>query len=314
MKNKSQASRTLSPVLPVCFVALLLFPQAAQAQTQTATDKSATDEQASDKPATEKPATDNPIAENTAGQPALIKEETVKLSPNKISVTMGVEDIVCTNDVALAKKQVESYPDSPEASFIYAVALSRTANVEGALKEVRRARRLAEGQGGPSYFDKMIESYEKMLTYYPDDNQVRYHLAWAYYMKAYVLAKYAPRVSSEQKYKEWIEASQAAPKAVSLQIANYYALATAKLDDLLARDPGDIWARIYRAHLTAEASGNVDSALAEWQKVREIDPTNPAPYFFLGQGYLKKGNLKECLFNVSKAVSLRGPTAQGTTR
>jgi tetratricopeptide (TPR) repeat protein len=261
---------------------------------------------------------------------------------------MTTEDIVCTNDVDLAHKQRDSYPDSPEASFIYAVALSRTSRVEDALKEVRRARKLAEKQGGPSYFDKMIDTYEKMLTYYPDDNQVRYHLAWAYYMKAYVLAKYSHSSNTPQaKYKEWVTApaeakveltkaggagaktdpveitentdsndvlkniqkasntiSNASPQAIP-QVQRYYGLAIAKLDDLLSRDPADVWARVYRAYLHAEASGDLVTAMSEWQKVKDEQPMNPAAYFFLGEGYLKQGNLKECLNNVSKAVALR---------
>jgi len=258
--------------------------------------------------------------------------EKILLKPGKsLSINMATEDIVCTNDVELARKQRESYPDSPEASFIYAVALSRSSHVEDALREVRRARRLAEKQGGPSYFDKMIETYENMLTYYPDDNQVRYHLAWAYYMKAYVLAKYSHSAdSSKVIYKEWVKppetpngsdavnsndvlknihtasntisgaSSQALP-----EVQKYYGLATAKLDDLLARDPSDVWARVYRAFLLAESTGDLPAAMAEWQKVKDQNPTNPAAYFFLGEGYLKQGNLKECLTNVSKAVALR---------
>jgi tetratricopeptide (TPR) repeat protein len=303
-------------------------------------------------------------AESTTNPPV----ERILLKPGKsLSISMATEDIVCTNDVNLAAKQRESYPDSPEASFIYAVALSRSSRVEDALREVRRARRLAEKQGGPSYFDKMIDTYEQMLTYYPDDNQVRYHLAWAYYMKAYVLAKYSHLANTPQaKYKEWVaqatkpqeadtkigEAdtkagetsattnagetatttnasdaagsikqddgndvlkniqkasstiSSASPQAIP-QVQKYYGLATAKLDDLLSRDPSDVWARVYRAYLKAEAGGDLVTAMAEWQKVKDEHPTNPAAYFFLGEGYLKQGNLKECLGNVSKAVALR---------
>jgi tetratricopeptide (TPR) repeat protein len=243
-----------------------------------------------------------------------------------ISVSMATEDIVCTNDLALARKQREAYPDSAEASFIYAVALSRTSQVETALQEVRRARKLAEKDGGPAYFDQMIQSYEKMLTYYPEDNQVRYHLAWAYYMKAYLLAKYSGQAAGQNpKYAEWIaqakkpadpspvlgnltqirkDMSQVSPDAVP-QVKRYYELALAKLDDLLARQPDDVWARVYRAHLQAESTGNIDQAIVEWQKVKEASPLNPAAYFFLGEGYLKKGNLKESLTNVSKAIALR---------
>jgi tetratricopeptide (TPR) repeat protein len=300
------------------------------------------------------PAAATPAAPSADSEPSAPVER-ILLKPGKsLSVNMATEDIICTNDCDLARRQKESYPDSPEASFIYAVALSRTSHVEDALKEVRRARKLAEKQGGPSYFDKMIDTYENMLSYYPDDNQVRYHLAWAYYMKAYVLAKY----SHQPAYKEWVAAEQAkaaqaksdtdktevaktdtasadvarenkesgttgsgsdvlkdmhkasstissaAPQAIP-QVQKYYQLATAKLDDLLARDPKDTWARVYRAFLKAEAGGDLQTAMSEWQQVRDEQPNNPAAYFFLGEGYLKQGNLKECLSNVSRAIALR---------
>lgn len=276
------------------------------------------------------------------------KPAKVLLSPGQaLSVDAGFEDIVCTNDVNLARKQRESFPDSAEASFIYAVALSRTCAVEDALKEVRRARRLAEKEGGPSYFDKMIESYEKMLSYYPDDNQVRYHLAWAYYMKAYVLAKYSQPKQGSPAYQEWVKAAanpqakhdeseedkagtssqsktavlndmghirrtveSASPQAIP-QIQTYYKMAMDKLDQVLAANPTDIWARIYRAHLAYEAGGPMDASLKEWLKARDQNPDNPAPYFFLGEGFLKQGNLKECLLNVSKAVALRSDKTKG---
>ena len=90
----------------------------------------------------------------------------------------ATEDIVATDNIDLARQQAVAYPNSPEASFILAVALTRTSQVEEALKEVRRARRLAQDQGGAAYFNKMISTYENMLTYCPADNHVRYMLAW----------------------------------------------------------------------------------------------------------------------------------------
>ncbi len=304
--------------------------------------------------------TTDPKTESKANTAEALNSQWLIKPGQSISVSMATEDIVCTNDLALARKQREAYPDSAEASFIYAVALSRTSQVETALQEVRRARKLAEKDGGPAYFDQMIQSYEKMLTYYPEDNQVRYHLAWAYYMKAYLLAKYSGQAAGQNpKYAEWIaqakkpadpslsnqdgkdstdsstiaakpeasekvqaqpaagpsqvlgnltqirkDMSQVSPDAVP-QVKRYYELALAKLDDLLARQPDDVWARVYRAHLQAESSGNIDQAIVEWQKVKEASPLNPAAYFFLGEGYLKKGNLKESLTNVSKAIALR---------
>lgn len=278
-----------------------------------------------------------------------------------LAATTETEDLVPTDDVELARKQAIAYADSPEASFIYAVALTRTARVEDALKEIRRARRLADKEGGPSYFDKMIKTYEDMLEYCPDENRVRYGLAWAYYMKAYLLAKHskaqaappqqaqaapppqaqaappqqAPTTPAKNKdwLSQWAKAylpgaaddgsasqtppaqlpaikgalEQAAPHAVP-QIKEYYDRALKNLDDLLARNPDDVWARAYRAHLNAECTGNLEESMVVWRELTTRFPTNPAAYFFLGEGYLKQGNLKECLTNISKAIALRGVT------
>ena len=99
-------------------------------------------------------------------------------------------------------------------------------------------------------------------------------------------------------------AANAAPEVVP-QVKAYYRRALKKLDEVLEKEPEDLWARLYRAHLGAEYSGDVDSAMKVWEACREAHPNNPAPYFFLGEGYLKKGNLQQCLTNVSKAIALR---------
>jgi tetratricopeptide (TPR) repeat protein len=301
-----------------------------------------------------------------------------------ISVDATTEDITPTYDVPLAEKQVAAYPDSPEASFILAVALTRTSRVEDALKEVQRARKLAEKQGGPNYFDKMIDTYEKMLTNYPDENKVRYELAWAYYMKAYLLSRQSrhvaawkaanpnlvPLVEAQQKQaagaaaaatatptaavaatnnatskdtsKDIVKALAGNPAAAATalsQLANgpaghgqkpaldsiphipgalekvdppdipqikaYFEKALGKLDEILKREPDDIWTIVYGAHLRAEYTGNLEAAMKVWRKQATVHPNNPASYFFLGEGYLKQGNLKESINSVSRAIALR---------
>lgn len=302
------------------------------------------------------------------GDIAVVRKKIIAKPGVEINVGTATEDLVPTDDPALAKKQAEAYPESAEASFIYAVALTRTSRVEEALKEIRRARRLAEKDGGPAYFDKMILQYEDMVKNYPDENRVRYGLAWAYYMKAYLIARQSKK---EQEYLEklkqaavaqsaknsntagndnnaaakpnsgspnWLNAwavpympkdkdgngiklpelktgadaphikgalEQAAPSVVA-QVKSYYQSALSNLDELIRRKPDDVWAIAYRAHLNLEYTGDLDSSMSVWKDCAQRFPNNPAAFFFLGEGYLKQGNLKECLANISRAIALRG--------
>jgi hypothetical protein len=96
----------------------------------------------------------------------------------------------------------------------------------------------------------------------------------------------------------------AAPSAVP-QIKDYMQRALKNLDEILVRDPGDVWARLYRAHLNAEFTGNLSESMTVWHGCSHEFPQNPGPYFFLAEGYLKEGNLKECFNNISRAIALR---------
>lgn len=295
----------------------------------------------------------------------------------ELSIGTDTQDLVPTDDPELAKKQVDAYPDSPEAAFIYAVSLTRTSRVEEALQEVRRAHKLADQKGGAGYFDKMISTYEDLLKSYPKENRVRYGLAWAYYMKAYLLASYSRKVArwkaanpdpakaladaqklntangttpqnGEQKpanknmdaAKALLTQAGKSGKPIDLgmllgqaaamaqgnanalpkipefmdgveaqdipQIKKYFEMALKKMDELVAQKPDDVWAQVYRAHLKAEYTGNIDEAMSTWKSCSQKYPNNPAAYFFLGEGFLKKGDLKQSINNVSKAVALRG--------
>jgi len=301
-------------------------------------------------PAAAQPAQGDQSASDTTKAAASVQSATAVQTPGRnprviwkpgleLSAGTDAEDLVPTDDVELARKQVAAYPDNPEAGFILAVALTRTSHVEEALQEVRRARKLAEAKGGPAYFDKMIASYEEMVKHHPKENRVRYGLAWAYYMKAYMLAKASRRAAKvgaaqtgappaaaapeAKKQNVWELAAAAAngkmpvnpphiegalakaDPAAHPQIKKYYELALGKLNELLAQKPDDVWARVYRAFLKAEYTGNLEESMQEWQACQAQAPNNPAPYFFLGEAYLKQGNLKECVNNISKAIALR---------
>lgn len=256
-----------------------------------------------------------------------------------IELGTDTEDIKITSDLALAREQVVHYPASAEAHFVLAVALTRTSKVEEAMSEINSARRLSQMQGGAKYFQDMINEYEEMLKRTPEDNRIRYQVAWAYYMKAYLLAEYSKskhgwqpdwvkQVIKEESDKNDSSVSdeksntlaeiqtqsalkplervtlKAAPEALPA-IRLYYQKALGKLNEILASEPNDIWTQIHQAYLRAEYTGDLDSAMSVWQSCSEKDPNNPAPYFFLGEGYLKKGNLKESLRLISKATALR---------
>lgn len=305
----------------------------------------------------------------TTTPPASTGRPKVRFRPGEeLTITTKADDLVPTDEVPLAQKQVEAYPDSPEAHFILAVALTRTSRVEDALKEVRASKKLAQATNDPAYFDKMISTYEEMSKAYPEDNRIRYALAWAYYMKAYLVAKHSQMVArwkavngdpANPKAAAVVNANAApsatAPKAndksapalipgVNIagaktqdfgklinvlgqaaqggavkvpsfldntepadqpQIKRYFELGLKKLDDLIARKPDDVWALVYRAHLKSEYTGDLDSAMKTWEKCKDQFPNNPAAYFFLGEGYMKQGNLKESVNHVSRAVALR---------
>lgn len=324
--------------------------------------------------------TSNSATPATPAQAAPADPDADAVVSTTLETSANQDELVTTDDVPLARKQVETYPDNPEAHFILAVALTRTSHVEEALQEVRLSRKLAQSKGGAEYFNQLIATYEKMLTYAPNENRVRYSLSWAYYMKAYLLAQQSEKLTRDKATWAMVQQLQAAKvpvneiqqaamqvqsgrmdpdvvlanlkagrplvdqsknkqinidnvgKALAAQagisnvptaikpiqgaldkadpsmapeIKKYFESALKQLDEIIAQQPNDIWARVYRAHLKAEYTGNLEEAMNTWRQCQKMAADNPAPYFFLGEGYLKQGNLKESVNNISKAVALR---------
>ncbi len=259
-----------------------------------------------------------------------------------LSGSTGQDALTPYCDLAQAAQQAQQYPTSPEAAFIYAVALTRTSQVEQALKEVRRARNLAQATGDPDYFNRAVGQYELTLQDEPNNNCIRYGLGWGYYMQAYLFASKARnKVNLEKRMAGIMPKKQnkttagllggAAILASALtgtrpiasaipripgalddvpawaepQIRIYYQKCLNQLGELIKRDPKDIWAAAYRAHVEEEFDGNHDAALAKLAALKKTSPQNPAVAFFLADAYARNGNYGAGLSSFGDALKIR---------
>lgn len=253
-----------------------------------------------------------------AAPPAKLKALVPKLAPvgcaqaRYVIGTASEIDINCTDNLDLSAEQVERYPDNPEAHFVRAVALSRTGQVGEALVEVVRARKLAQRLGDPKYFDRLSKRYEEMLTSYPQDHRVRYALAWVYYMRAFLFASYANKVTNSQHATTWSkqldEPEQAGSGGVAAAVAyskgpfrnvqpwampyvkGLYQAACRKLDEVAVQRPTDVVPRAYRYHFYAEYTGDLDTAMKGWHQLYDANPDAAIVSFFLSIGYACQGD------------------------
>ncbi len=245
-------------------------------------------------------------------------------------------------DVNSAAQQAQQYPTSPEAAFIYAVALTRSSQVDHALKEVRRARNLAQASGNPDYFNSAVSQYEYNLQDDPNNLCIRYGLGWAYYMQAYLYAfkarnqvNLANRMAGQMPKKQnrttagllggaAILASALTgtrpmagvipripgalddvPSWAEPQIRIYYQKCLNQMGEVVRRDPKDIWAAAYRAHVQEEFDGNHAVALAKLEQLKKAGPGNPAASFFLADAYARNGNFSAGINSFGDALKIR---------
>ena len=125
-----------------------------------------------------------------------------------LMISTNTEDISLTNDIEVARAQVEKYPDNVEAHFNLAIALSRTSYVEDSIKELRKTKKLIRKPENEGLIEKKITEYKEILKDHEDDpklNNIRYRLAFSHYLKAYYISKEIEKkekLEKEQKEKE----------------------------------------------------------------------------------------------------------------
>jgi tetratricopeptide (TPR) repeat protein len=220
--------------------------------------------------------------------------------------------------------------------------LTRTTHVEQALSEVRKARGLAAATGDPNYFSRAVGQYEKTLDAFPEDDCIRYALAWAYYMQAYLYGEQSrkavrmqammsgqPQPKSSKTERDFLKGaeilasaltgSRPDPKAVPHipgalegspdwavpQIRAYFDKCLRKIDEVVRRNPHDVWAQVYAVHITEEYSGDHQTALNSLLQLKKKYPENPAVTFFLADAYTREGHYGEGLSDFTKALEER---------
>lgn len=255
--------------------------------------------------------------------------------------TAGTQALNPTCDLSLAAEQAAQNPTSPEAAFIYAVALTKSSQVEQALKEVRTARNLARATGDANYFNRAVGQYEQSLDAEPGNECIRYGLAWAYYMQAYLFAEEARKQQTMQQMmagqmphkrnklngqllggasilasvltgtRPAANALPHIPGALEdvppwsvAQIKIYYEKCLSQLDEVIKRNPKDPWPAVYRAHVGEEYDGDHNKALARLAELKKQFPQNAAAAFFLADAYARNGNFAAGASSLSQALEL----------
>jgi len=289
-----------------------------------------------------------PAYDNTpafSGNPPPTRSSTTWRPGVILTGSAGEQSLNPTCDLGLAEEQAQEFPNSPEAAFIYAVALTKTSQVERALKEVRRARNLAQATGEPNYFSRAVGQYEGTLAAEPNNDCIRYSLGWAYYMQAYLFAE---RARKEEKTQAILSgnaparqnkltnnilsgasilasvltgtrpdasvvphipgAIEGTPAWALPQVKAFYAKCLSYLDTVAKRNPTDTWAAVYATHVREEYDGNHTVALSKLQALKKAHPDNPAAAFFLADAYARSGNIIQGVGALGQAAKLH---AQG---
>ncbi|MGE0200418.1 MAG: tetratricopeptide repeat protein [Candidatus Melainabacteria bacterium] len=211
------------------------------------------------------------------------------LAQPALKAELSTDKLVMTDDIDVAKAQVEAYPDDPEAHFLLAMAYSRTPFIEEAFKSMKRAKGLMKtSPQGYANLDAKLAEYEDMLRYSPDDTMVLYRLAFGYFSKGYGIEK------------NYIKNNPDAP-------AIWYDKAEETMRRVIALDPADAWARNYLGFLLININedANLDEAMMLWEEAVAIEPLNPGAHLMLGEAYMKKGDLKKALQHSSAAIEGR---------
>ncbi|MBU6427905.1 MAG: tetratricopeptide repeat protein [Cyanobacteria bacterium REEB65] len=175
------------------------------------------------------------------------------------------------DEIAYLQQVVAASPQDPDAHFNLAMAYARTPDLEKGWDELQVVKKL-----DPAYADKVIARFEPLAAANPNNIEVLFRLAFAYYFKGYQV--------NDPVYK---------------------AKAKSAFEAILAVDPKYVWALDYLAYLTYNA-GDLDGALALARRATAADPDNAVAHFLLGEGLFKERQPLAAALEMAHAMQLRG--------
>lgn len=208
--------------------------------------------------------------------------------PATLYMTVSQEGLALINDVDDAYTQLEDYPHDPEAYFLLAMAYSKTAYPERAFLALKKAKKyVRQHPKNFAYFDEKLDEYLVMLKAAPEDANILYRVAFAYFLKGYAV---------KQGY---VTTDPHTPQ-------EHYKQAIQYLETLTERHPDDTWAKNYLGYLWIETNPNqTEEAIALWEDVLKKDPNNAGAHALLAETYLTQKNLVKALEHAAQTMSGR---------
>lgn len=204
-----------------------------------------------------------------------------------ISLGTQTDVLNMTDDLGLAKAQVDAYPDNPEAHFLYAVALSRSPYLEKAFGEVKTVKELLKQKQDFSMIDQTIDQYAALAQDNPTNDVVLYRLAFANYFKGYLVEKYPHHMVNVPH-----DTAQV-----------YYTTAKTYMNKVIELKPNDISARNYLGHVILENDKDVNQAISVWKASLAVNESeNPAALLMLARAYSMQGDIQKALIYGAKGL------------
>jgi tetratricopeptide (TPR) repeat protein len=183
-------------------------------------------------------------------------------------------------ELEVLRQRVEATPADAGVHFDMAMGLARTSRLEEGWTSLKKVNEL-----DPAYADKVIATYEPLVSENPQNIEAQFRLAFGHYFKGL-------NFQDQGQLEAAKEAKLRAKKAFG---------------HIIETDPKYVWGYNYMAYLMAE-EGDLPGAVDTLKKAIAVEPNNAVSHFLIGQAYFRQGNHKDAVLEIGTAMRLRGMT------